>query len=195
MRHLLSVILALAIFNLISTSCGELYGNFEDVKPEVEIFVPGVREYVGEAEVKSNNEESLEEEMEYSTDGQRWKEVHLNEEEWELLAHLIFAEAGSDWCSDNMMYYVGSVVLNRIESEYFPNTMREVIYQPGQYSCVDNGMIDYEYNQRAYNVAEDLLTSGSCLPKNVVFQAQFEQGDGTYVVVQNMYFCYKGDFK
>jgi len=202
MRHLLSAILALAVFNLISTNCGELYDSFEDAKPEVEIFVPGVREYVGETreyvgetEVKSNNEESLEEEMEYSTDGQRWEEIHLDEEERELLAHLIFAEAGSDWCEDNMLYYVGSVVLNRIESEYFPDTMREVIYQPGQYSCVNNGMIEYEYNQRAYNVAEDLLTSGSCLPSNVLFQAQFEQGDGTYVIVQNMYFCYKGEFE
>ena len=119
--------------------------------------------------------------------------VEIDDAEVDLLAHLIFAEAGSDWCEDNMLYYTGSVVLNRIESEYFPNTMREVIYQPGQYSCISNGMIDYEYNQRAYNVAEDLLMSGSCLPKNVLFQAQCEQGDGTYVKVQNMYFCYKGE--
>ena len=29
---------------------------------------------------------------------------------------------------------VGSVVLNRVESEYYPDTIREVIYQPGQYA-------------------------------------------------------------
>lgn len=119
--------------------------------------------------------------------------IEIDEAQIDLLAHLIFAEAGSDWCEDNMLYYTGSVVLNRIESEYFPNTMEEVIYQPGQYGCVNNGMIDYEYNQRAYNVAEDLMLSGSCLPKNVLFQGQCEQGDGTYVKVQNMYFCYKGE--
>ena len=119
--------------------------------------------------------------------------IEIDEEELDLLAHLIYAEAGSDWCSDKMQQYVGSVVLNRIASKYFPNTMKEVIYQKGQYSCTWNGMIDYDYNDRALECARFLLENGSQLPSNVIFQAQFEQGDGLYEKVQNMYFCYKGE--
>ena len=113
------------------------------------------------------------------------------EEEYELLAHLIFAEAGSNWCSDTMQQYTGSVVLNRIESKYYPNTMYEVIYQKGQYSVTKSGAINKTPNQRAYDCAKFLLENGSVLPSNVVFQSQHIQGDGIYEKVQNMYFCYK----
>lgn len=112
-------------------------------------------------------------------------------EELELLAHLIFAEAGSDWCSDKMQQYTGSVVLNRIASPYFPNNMYDVIYQKGQYSVTRTGAINKTPNERAYNVARFLLENGSVLPSNVVFQSQHIQGDGIYEKVQNMYFSYK----
>ena len=120
------------------------------------------------------------------------------EAEIDLLAHLIYAEAGSDWCSDKMQQNVGSVVLNRIAHESYPNTLMEVVYQSGQYGCVYNGMINYDYNERAYNNAKYLFENGSQLPANVVFQAQFKQGDGVYEVFNHpngdkTYFCYKGE--
>lgn len=113
------------------------------------------------------------------------------EEELDLLARLIFSEAGSDWCSDKMQQYVGSVVLNRVQSAYFPDNMYDVIYQNGQYSVVSNGAINKTPNDRAYETAKYLLINGSVLPSNVIFQSQFIQGDGIYEKVQNMYFCYK----
>lgn len=117
--------------------------------------------------------------------------VTYTEEELELLARVIFAEAGSDWCSDKMQQYTGSVVLNRVASPLFPDTMREVIYQNGQYSVVRSGAINKAPNERAYNCAKFLLENGSVLPSNVIFQSQHRQGDGLYEQVQNMYFCYK----
>ena len=117
--------------------------------------------------------------------------VTYTEEELELLARVIFAEAGSNWCSDKMQQYTGSVVLNRMASPLFPNTMREVVYQRGQYSCASSGNINKTPNERAYNCARFLLENGSVLPSNVIFQSQHRQGDGLYEQVQNMYFCYK----
>ena len=110
--------------------------------------------------------------------------------ETELLARLITAEAGSDWCSDEMMYGVGSVVLNRVEHDLFPDSIREVIYQSGQYSCVPNGSIKKDPCDRAVQVAIDLMENGSTMPSNVVFQSQFIQGE-IYQKIQNMYFCRK----
>lgn len=119
------------------------------------------------------------------------EEEPYSKRELELMAHLLKGEAGSDWCSDEMQYYVGSVALNRVKSECFPDTLEEVIFQEGQYACTWDGNFDKEPSEREYKIADDLLTNGSVLPEDVVFQAQFRQGSGTYKKVQNMYFCYK----
>lgn len=106
-----------------------------------------------------------------------------------LLSHLINAEAGSDWCSDDLMRYVGSVALNRVQHNAFPNTLEEVIYQPGQYSCLWDGNFDKEPCDRAIRIAKELLDNGSVLPVDVVYQAEFPQGSGVYIKEQNTYLC------
>lgn len=113
------------------------------------------------------------------------------ENELELLANLINAEAGADWCSDEMMYGVGSVVLNRIESDKFPDTLEGVIFQSGQYQCTWDGNMNKPVCERSYRIAYDLLSNGSTYPKNVVYQAGFTQGSGIHEKIQNMYFCYE----
>ena len=46
-----------------------------------------------------------------------------------LLARLIDREAGSSWLTDEHQQLVGAVVLNRVKSESFPNSIPDVIYQ------------------------------------------------------------------
>jgi hypothetical protein len=119
-------------------------------------------------------------------------ETLLDQSKVYMLAHLIYGEAGSNWCSDEMQLGVGSVVLNRMKSDYFPDTMEEVIFQQGQYSCTNKGSGYWlEPNERAFANARYLLINGSQLPDNVIFQSQFMQGDGLYKKVGNQYFCYK----
>jgi len=118
------------------------------------------------------------------------EEPTVNEDDVELLAHLLMAECGSDWCSDDLIYYCGSVVLNRVNSDRFPNSLHEVIYQKNQYQCVKNGHINKEPTDRCYDIATDLLQHGSILPSKVIWQAEFMQGHGIYTKEQNMYFCY-----
>lgn len=113
------------------------------------------------------------------------------DQELEILAHVMMGEAGADWCSETMLYYVGSVVLNRRDSEYFPNSLSAVVSQEGQYQCYENGSFDNEPTDRVWEIAEELLVYGSVLPENVVYQAEFEQGSGLYCKEQNMYFCYR----
>lgn len=112
-------------------------------------------------------------------------------EDVDLLAHVINGEAGAEWCDEEMRYYVGSVVLNRVAHEEFPNTLEDVIYQEGQYGCVTDGHFDLIPSESSYNVAYDLLVNGSKLPENVVYQSNAKLGHGVYCKVQNMYFCYK----
>ena len=107
-----------------------------------------------------------------------------------LMSHLINGEAGCDWCSDAEQRAVGSVVLNRMRDSRFPNTMAGVIYQRGQYACTWDGNFDLQPSERAIANAKYILTYGSTLPSNVVFQARSVQGEGVYTKIGVHYFCY-----
>ena len=96
------------------------------------------------------------------------------------MSHLINGEAGS--CSRDMMLSVGSVVLNRMADERFPDTIADVIFQPGQYSCTWDGNYDREPSEEAVEVAKELLENGPAIDASVVWQAEFPQGRGVYVM-------------
>lgn len=115
----------------------------------------------------------------------------ITAEDYNTLAHLLNGEAGATYCSDELIYYVGSVVLNRVEDEDFPNTIKEVVFQKGQYQCTWNGLYDLEPSERCWRIAFDLLENGSVLPDYVIWQAEFPQGAGYYCKEQNMYFSTK----
>lgn len=72
-----------------------------------------------------------------------------------LLAHLIYAEARGEPYKGQVA--VGAVVLNRVKSSSFPNSVAGVIYQRGAFSVVDDGQINLSPNQTAINAARDAL--------------------------------------
>lgn len=110
-----------------------------------------------------------------------------------VLSHIISAESGN--CSEEMMIAVGSVVLNRVADERFPDSIEEVVFQKGQYSPTWNGAYFAEPTDGALEVAKMLLEQGSQLDASVVWQAEFRQGNGVYEIIDSpwgtqMYFCY-----
>jgi len=107
-----------------------------------------------------------------------------------ILAQIINTECGAAYLSDELSFYVGSVVLNRVMSDRFPNTIKEVAYAPGQYSPVGSTRWYTMPNERSYEIATELLNEGSVLPPEVVWQANFPQGKGVYIQQEGMYFCY-----
>ncbi|MCH5268080.1 MAG: cell wall hydrolase [Lachnospiraceae bacterium] len=62
-----------------------------------------------------------------------------------LMASIINCEAGGE--SFQGQIAVGIVVMNRVKSKGFPNTIKGVIYQKGQFSPVRNGMLRKKLNQ------------------------------------------------
>ena len=90
--------------------------------------------------------------------------------EKELLASLIFCEAGNQPYEGQVA--VGAVVLNRVKSSVYPNSVSEVIYQSGQFSPAMSGWLDRVranagYSESALQAAEDALNGsnpvGDCL--------------------------------
>ncbi len=72
-----------------------------------------------------------------------------------LLARLISAEARGEPYTGQVA--VGAVVLNRMEHPSFPNTMSGVIYQPGAFSCIDDGQFNEPVASSCYQAARDAL--------------------------------------
>lgn len=117
--------------------------------------------------------------------------IEVESEKKYLLARLVYAEAGSE--SDEHQQSVASVVLNRMNSDKFPDSIDEVIYQrnPLQYACIEDGNIDKIPDERAIKNAYYIWDNGSILPDNVLYQAEFKQGSGLYKQIGNTYFCYE----
>lgn len=72
-----------------------------------------------------------------------------------LLANIISAEARGEPYSGQVA--VGAVVLNRVKSSSFPNTIAGVIYQPGAFTAITDGQINKPVTQSSYNAAKDAL--------------------------------------
>lgn len=73
----------------------------------------------------------------------------------QLLARLIYAEARGEPYTGQVA--VGAVVLNRVKSSSFPNTISGVIYQPYAFTCVSDGQINLSPNTTAINAAKDAM--------------------------------------
>lgn len=113
-------------------------------------------------------------------------ETKYTENDFELLAHVIEAEAGGE--SDYHKLCVGTVVMNRVDSEKYPNSIEGVIYQPGQYQCVTNSHINKEPSESSYEAAKSILDGRRMFRSSVVYQAEFIQGK-VVEKVGNTYFC------
>ena len=72
-----------------------------------------------------------------------------------LLARLVYAEARGEPYTGQVA--VAAVVLNRVKSSSFPNTVSGVIYQAGAFSVVSDGQINLSPNDTARRAASDAL--------------------------------------
>lgn len=132
--------------------------------------------------VKRKEEESIRESIRQSEEASRKEAQKNNQEETtesydddpyvpldeateiELLSTIIYCEAGNQ--PEIGMYAVGSVVINRIKSPNFPNTMIEVLEQPYQFTPVSVSPRFYialerkEATPACIKVATDILQNG-----------------------------------
>lgn len=96
--------------------------------------------------------------------------AQLQEADKELLASIIFCEAGNQ--SYEGQVAVGAVIMNRVKSAVYPNSISEVVYQSGQFGPAMTGWLDsvrYSagYTPSAMQAAIDALSGsnpiGDCL--------------------------------
>ncbi|WP_408954497.1 cell wall hydrolase [Natroniella sp. ANB-PHB2] len=116
------------------------------------------------------------------------------DKEVELLARIIHGEARGEPYIGQVA--VGAVVLNRVIDSFFPDSIKEVIYQPRQFSPVFDGQINLTPNRTAYRAAEAALrgedpTRGAVYfynPRTANYISWFETRD-TIVEIGNHVFA------
>ena len=106
------------------------------------------------------------------------------------LARIIQAENGGHE-DDEALLLTGVVVMKRVKSKCYPDTIMGVISQSGQYSTYADGKFWNEPSKRSMRIAKKLLSTDIAddYPDNLVFQAEFEQGRAVYKKLGYEYFC------
>ena len=97
----------------------------------------------------------------------------------DLLAAIIWCEAGNQ--PYDGMVAVGQVVMNRVASSSFPNTISEVLNQPGQFTPASSGTlqaaISSGVNATCYSAAQDAMSGAAPVPGYPLY---FNTHSGSY---------------
>lgn len=130
------------------------------------------------------------------------------DEDIRILTTTVFHEAGHT--TEQLRQYVAQVALNRVADSRFPNSVKGVITQPGQYAGkyasaettkaikakdAQNGTY---YYATCENAVKKAMMGQVNMPGNVLYQANFSQGKGVWKSVyfnsgwyaSTSYFCY-----
>jgi N-acetylmuramoyl-L-alanine amidase len=81
--------------------------------------------------------------------------VFLTESDINLMAQVVYAESKGEPYEGKVA--VASVILNRVLSPGFPNSVKEVIYQPNAFSCIVNGEISVIPTEECYNAVYEAI--------------------------------------
>ena len=94
-------------------------------------------------------------------------DISLTEDELDLLARIVRAEAQTESFEGKVA--VADVVLNRLESPLFPNTVKEVIYQPRQFQPVANGQVNRPADQESIEAVQAALSDMRNISQDSLF--------------------------
>lgn len=159
--------------NSTSSSISQYAGQIADAEAVADAY---------EEEIKKNDEniaylkKKLAEEIAMSKLAAQssWRnisEVQFAEEDRYLLANLIYCEAGAE--PDAGKLAVGAVVINRVLSSIYPDTVTGVIYQNKQFSPVASGRL-------ALALAENRATASCYAAADAAMQGQTNIGNCVY---------------
>lgn len=116
------------------------------------------------------------------------------------IAFVAYREVSGD-NSEDVQAQIG-VLQNRVESENFQNSIREVITARKQYSCKkevlnrklkSSNNLEREDLEKCFREVLKVLANEGTLevPENVVYAATFKQGSGVWKVIDGTYYCYE----
>ena len=118
----------------------------------------------------------------------RYPDIHLTYKDRQLLARVIWVEAQGE-CEEGQQA-VAEVVLNRMASPNFGNTLKGVIYAEGQFRSVPY-LEDAEPYQAQYEAIERAIYGPYILPEDVMHFATFQTNANVWGQIGGHIFCYE----
>ena len=118
----------------------------------------------------------------------RYPDIQLSYEDRQLLARVVWVEARGE-CAQGQQA-VAEVVLNRMASPNFGDTLSNVIYAEGQFRSVPY-LDDAEPYQAQYDAIERAIFGPYVLPENVVHFATFRTNENVWGQIGGHIFCYE----
>lgn len=85
-------------------------------------------------------QKALEEERRREEEKNAASRKAVSDDDYQVLLRIVQAEAGV--CDEKGKILVANVVLNRVKSQEFPDSVRSVVYEPSQFSPVSDGSIN-----------------------------------------------------
>jgi hypothetical protein len=117
----------------------------------------------------------------------RYPDIQLTYEEKMLLSRVIWVEARGE--SAEGQQAVAEVILNRLASDRFPNTLKSVIYAPDQFRSVP--FLDEATPEQAqFDALEHAIYGPYVLPEGVVHFATFKTNQNVWGEIGGHIFCY-----
>jgi len=118
-------------------------------------------------------------------------EVSFAEGDRYLLANLIYCEAGGEPYAGQVA--VGSVVMNRVLSSVYPNTVTGVIYQSGQFSPVASGRLalalaDGRATAACYQAADEVMKGTTNVGNCVYFRTPVDGISPKYTIGGHIFY-------
>lgn len=120
----------------------------------------------------------------------RYPDVELSYEEKVLLAKMVWVEAQGEPAEGQQA--VAEVVLNRLVSDDFPDTIKGVIYSEGQFRSTSK-LGDAVPSQAQFEAVEQALEGPYVLPIDVVFFATYPVNKNVWGEIGGHIFCYSWD--
>jgi N-acetylmuramoyl-L-alanine amidase len=136
-----------------------LSGSLKDNKQDLAAVQP----HYGELQQKSVRQTAAP----TKTSKSKKVKISLTNKEIDLLARLVRAEAQTESFEGKIA--VACVVLNRVESKKFPDTIKEVIYARGQFQPVQNGEINKPADKESIKAVKAALSDQRNLAPGSLF--------------------------
>lgn len=116
--------------------------------------------------------------------------IELTWEEIQLLAKVVWVESRGE--SEEGQQAVAEVILNRLVSDQFPDTLRNVVYAENQFRSAKFLSTAQPY-QMQYEVIENALYGPYVLPMDVYYFATTPKTEKVWGEIGGHYFCYADD--
>lgn len=178
----LKVVVAVAVFCISAFLVKNAVPNAEPAEatePELLVVEKPYREYVPVPSpvrvvipVEVEKEIYIEVPVSAQKREERWESIIITAEEKELMARLAWREARGEGILG--MRLVLEVVLNRVLSDHFPDTVTEVLYQPGHFAPSGEALEleDITPTTAQYEALDLALTETPITEEDVVFFAR-----------------------